>query len=201
MTVRTFFVSSIACATLLSVALMAQDNPPPAPPGTMDITGIPEPRGIYYRSTGDWVTLQNQVLMPYWEGRAVALELLNAGGTDHTAAQMPGSHAVVQIGNDPRPTFYLHGISPADVHLVRATTKPEYRELRMDVSRHFWEWAHYRAKDITDFEIQGVNGDVVAIRPSSDLKPGEYALASVFEPGQRWVRVGFDFGILGIVPR
>ncbi len=200
MTSRTFLAFSIACATLFTVALTAQDNPQFTPSGNMDLTGIPEPRGIYYRSAGDWVTLQNQVLMPLWEGRGAALEILNVG-SDHTVAQMPGSHATVQIGNDPRPTFYLHGISPTDVHLVRATTKTEYREVRMDVSRHFWEWAQYRAKDVTDFEIQGVNGDVVAIRPSADLKPGEYALASGITSGDRWVKIGFDFGILGTVPR
>jgi hypothetical protein len=166
----------------------------------MDLTGIPESRGIYYRSAGDWVPLQNTVLMPLWEGRGVALEILNVG-SDHTAAQMPGSHATVQIGSDPRPTFYLHGISPADVYLVRATSKADYRELRMEVSRHFWEWAHYQAKDVTDFEILGVNGDVVTIRPSADLKPGEYALASGFTSGGRWVKIGFDFGILGAVSK
>jgi len=200
MTTRSFLASSITCAALFSVALTAQDNPAPSPPGSMDLTGIPEPRGIYYRSAGDWVTLQNTVLMPLWEGRAAALEILNVG-SDHTVAQMPGSHAVVQIGNDPRPTFYLHGISPADVYLVRATSKADYREVRMDVSRHFWEWGHFRAKDVTDFEIQGVNGDVVTIRPSADLKPGEYTLASVYASGERWVRLGFDFGILGPVSK
>ena len=200
MTTRKFLASSIACATLVTVALIAQDTPQPTPAGNMDLTGIPEPRGIYYHSAGDWVTLQNTVLMPLWEGRPVALEILNVG-SDHTAAQLPGSHATVQIGNDPRPTFYLHGISPADVYLVRATTKADYREVRMDVSRHFWEWGHYRAKDVTDIEIQGVNGDVVAIRPSADLKPGEYALASSFTSGDRWVKIGFDFGIIGAIPK
>ncbi len=200
MTTRTFFVSSIACATLLIVASKAQDTPPPPAAGNMDLTGIPEPRGIYYHSAGDWVTLQNTVLMPLWEGRPVALEILNVG-SDHTGAQIPGSHAVVQIGNDPRPTFYLHGISPADLHLVRATTKGDYREVRMAVSRHFWEWAHYQAKDLTDFDIQGVNGDVVAIRPSTDLQPGEYTLAANIASGERWVKIGFDFGILGAVPK
>jgi hypothetical protein len=85
------------------------------------------------------------------------------------------------------------------VYLVRAVTKEDYRELRMPVSRHFNEWAHYRGKDLTDFQIQGVNGDIVAIKPRVDLKPGEYALTSVFEPGERWIRLGFDFGIAGSV--
>ena len=189
-----WIVSSIACAALLGVALLAQDNPAPTPPANMDLTGIPAPRGIYYRAAGEWVVLSSTVLMPFDKGRSVALEILNVG-SDHAAAQMPGPHSGVQIGNAARPTFYLHGISPADVYLVRAVSKADYRELRMPISGHFGEWAHFRAKDVTDVEIQAVNGDVVAIKPRADLKPGEYALASVFEPRERWIRLGFDFGI------
>jgi len=191
------FASSIACAMLLGVALIAQDNPPPAPPSAeMDLTGIPSPRGIYYRAGAQWVILSSTVLMPFAEGRGMALEILNVG-SDHTVAEIPGAHSGVQIGSDTRPTFYLHGISPANVYLVRAATKGDYRQVRMPVSRHFGEWAHFNAKDVTDVEIEAVNGDVVAIRPSTDLKPGEYALASAFEPGAQWVRLGFDFGIAG----
>jgi hypothetical protein len=196
MTRQTCILSSIAFATVFAVATLAQDNPPPAPSASMDITGIPASRGVYYRANDEWVSLSHTVLMPFWEGRSTALEILNVG-SDHTVSELPGSHAGVQIGNDARPTFYLHGISPADVYLVRAVTKEDYRELRMPVSRHFNEWAHYRGKDVMDFQIQGVNGDIVAIKPRVDLKPGEYALSSVFEAGERWVRLGFDFGIAG----
>ncbi len=196
MTSRRWMVASIPCATLLAAALMAQDNPPPASPGSIDLTGIPAPRGIYYRSAGQWVVLSSTVLMPFWEGRPAALEILNVG-SDHTIAELPGSHSGVQIPNNARPTFYLHGISPSDIYLVRADSKADYREVRMTVSRHFREWAHFQAKDLTVVEIQAVNGDVVAIRPGADLKPGEYVLASIFEPGAQWIRLGFDFGIVG----
>jgi hypothetical protein len=197
MTGRTLIASSIACAAFVSFALLAQDNPPP---GNTDLTGIPGPRGIYFHGAAEWVALTPTVLMPFMEGRAVALEILNVG-SDHTITELPGSHASVQIGNVSRPTFYLHGISPADVHVVRAVTKVGYRELRMPVSRHFREWAHFDAKDVTDVQITAVDGDIVVIRPTADLKPGEYALASTFEPGDRWILLGFDFGILGTIPR
>jgi hypothetical protein len=164
----------------------------------MDITGIPEARGIYYHAAGGWVTLSHTVLMPFDEQRPVALEILNVG-SDHAGADIPGRHSGTQIGNDARPTFYLHGISPNELYLVRAVTKSDYRELVMPISRHFKEWAHYRDKDLTDVGIQAVNGDIVAIKPTADLRPGEYALATPFEPGARWLRLGFDFGILGSV--
>jgi hypothetical protein len=44
-----------------------------------------------------------------------------------------------------------------------------------------------------------VNGDIVAVKPTTDLRPGEYALATPFDPSARWLRLGFDFGILGPV--
>jgi hypothetical protein len=193
MTHRKLFFSTIACATLCAVGLLAQDNPPPTDAANMDLTGLPAPRGIYCRTVNGWVALSNTVLMPFLRGRGMALEILNVG-SDHAAAEIPGSHSGVQIA-DTRPVFFLHGISPSDVYLVRAGTKEDYREIRMPVSRHFGEWAHYNAKDVADFDIAAVNGDVVAIRPSADLKPGEYALTSGVQTGDQWLRIGFDFGI------
>jgi hypothetical protein len=201
MTNHTIISSLLACTALMAGGLLAQDNPQAAQPGNIDLTGIPAPRGIYYHAAGGgWVTLSSTVLMPSWEGKAMVLEILNVG-SDHMVTEMPGSHAGVQIGNDTRPTFYLHGISPADLYLVRAIPKDDYRELRMPVSRNFRDWAHFRAVDLTPVEIQAVNGDVVAIKPTADLKAGEYALASIFQTSDRWIRLGFDFGIVSVSTR
>jgi hypothetical protein len=196
MTSRTLIASSIACAALLGVALLAQDNPPQNEPGNMDLNGIPGPRGIYYHAVGQWVGLSPTLLMPFLEGRGLALDILNVG-SDHAVEEIAGAHAGIQISNDPRPTFYLHGINPADLYLVRAVSKDDYRELRMPISRHFRKWAHYRAEDVAEVQVQGIEGDVVAIKPATDLKPGEYALASAAQPGDKWLRLGFDFGIVG----
>ncbi|HTR36362.1 MAG TPA: hypothetical protein VMH80_10695 [Bryobacteraceae bacterium] len=198
MTTQTL-VSSIACATLLAFSSAAQ-NAAPSSPGNLDITGIPAPLGVYYHAAGGWVGLSHTVLMPFWDGRPAALEVLNVG-SDHALIHLPGGHAGIQIGNDTRPTFYLHGVSSADLHLVRLAQKGDYRELQMPVSRYFWDWAHFRAKDLTDFDIVGVNGDVVAIRPSADLKPGEYSLASVLGRDYERLRLGFDFGIVTVSAR
>jgi hypothetical protein len=195
MTRQTFSAVLIGCATLLAVGLLAQDNPPQTPPANMNLAGLPGLRGIYYHAANEWVALSHTVLMPFSDGRPVALEILNVG-SDHSIAELPGSHAGVQIGRDARPVFYLHGISAGDLYLVRVVSRPDYRELRMPISRHFREWAHFQAKDVTAVETQAVNGDVVAIKPSADLKPGEYVLATTFEPGERWIRLGFDFGIV-----
>jgi hypothetical protein len=125
----------------------------------------------------------------------VALEVLNVG-SDHAIEVMPGAHAGVQIGNNQRPTFYLRGVTPAQLYLVRAVTKVEHRELIMPISRNFQEWARYRAKDVTNMELQSVTVDVMTVKPLADLKPGEYVLASAFEPGAYWIRLGYDFGLI-----
>jgi hypothetical protein len=188
--------SIFALAALSAAALIAQQNTPANPPGGSDITGIPPARGIYYRTANGWVALSPTVLMPLWNGKHPALEVLNVGW-DHADSQIPGSHSPVQIANDARPTFYLHGISPNDVFIVRAARKPGYRELRMPIHRDFWEWAQFRPEDLTDFSIVSVNEDVIAIRPSTDLKAGEYALAAPAGTDYQWLRFGFDFGIAG----
>ncbi len=198
MTSRTFIATSTACATLLGVALIAEDNPPPTAPANINLAGIPSARGIYYRASNEWVTLSHTVLMPFDEQRSVALEVLNVG-SDHAEADIPGRHSMIQIGNDSRPTFYLHGISPQNLYLIHMVPKYDYREIVMPISRHFKEWAHYRDKDLTDLGILAVNGDIVAIKPTTNLRPGEYALATPFDPSARWLRLGFDFGILGPV--
>ena len=193
MTGRMLFATSIACGAL-ALALLAQDTPPPAQSEGIDLKGLPAGRGIYYRSGGEWVALSSTLLMPFWEGRGLALSILNVG-SDHASSEIPGAHSGVQLG-DPRPTFYLHGINPADVYLVRAISQDDYREIRMPVSRHYRRWAHFRPEDVTDLAIVGINGDIVAVKPGADLKPGEYALAPGVQQGDQWLRLGFDFGIL-----
>ncbi len=193
MTSRTSIVSSIACATLLAIVSLAQDNPAGAQPGNPDIASLPAGRGVYYRASGGWVALSPTSLMPLMEGRAVALDILNVG-SDHAGAQMPGPHAIVQI-NDARPTFYMRGIPVSELYLVRAVLKPSYRELRMPISGHFWEWAHFREKDLAEIDLQAVGNGVVTVKPRAGLKPGEYALATLFD-SERWIRLGYDFGLL-----
>lgn len=73
--------------------------------------------------------------------------------------------------------------------------KVEDRELLMPISRHFQEWAHFRAEDVANVELQAVAEDVITIKPLADLKSGEYVLASVFDPGGHWIRLAYDFGL------
>jgi hypothetical protein len=196
MTNQIWITSSIAFAMLFGVALVAQDNPLGAEVENADIAGLPAARGIYFHSGDRWVALQLTVLMPFTEGKAAILEILNVG-SDHAIAAIPGAHADVQIADNTRPIFYLRGIRPTQMYLVRAVTKVDYRQLLMPVSRNFQEWAQLRPADVANLKLQAVAADVVTVKPLGDLKLGEYVLTSVFEPGARWIRLGYDFGLLG----
>jgi hypothetical protein len=194
MTNRALITFSIACPAIFAAVLAAQQSQPAAQPGNADIAGLPAGRGIYYHAAPGWVALQSKLLVPFSDGSRV-LNFLNLGST-HSIAEMAGPHAAVQIGNA-RPTFYLRGITPAELYLVRSIPKTDYRELWMANGRNFREWAHYRSEDVTGIDTQTVGGDVVTVKPRADLKPGEYALASTLEPGERWIRLGYDFGLVG----
>jgi hypothetical protein len=185
----------IICATLLAAASLAQEQPRPAQAGNADIAGLPAGRGIYYHAAHGWIGLPFTVLMPFDDGKGILMEVLNLG-SNHAISEMPGSYANVQIANDARPTFYLRGIAAADLYLVRAKRKAGYRELRMPISGEFREWAHFRSEDVADVELQEVAADVVTVKPRTQLTPGEYAIATLFEPGARWIRFGYDFGLI-----
>jgi hypothetical protein len=187
-------VLSIACLAFLPASVPAQDNPPAA--ANLDVSGVPAGHGVYYRSGSAWIALSSTVLMPFWDGRPLGMAILNVG-SDRAISEIPGPYSGTQIANDARPTFYLHGVNPSDLYLVRAVSKEDYRELRMPVSRHFRKWAHFRGKDVAEVAVVGVNGDIVAIQPVAPLQPGEYTIATAFESGEYWLRLGFDFGIQG----
>ena len=202
LTSRSLTILSIAAAMFIAAAISpqksrAQDSPAAA--AAFDITGIPEGRGVYYHSSTGWVALSPRVLMPLWDERPVGMEVLNMG-SDHTVTQLPGRHAGIQISSDARPMLYLHGISPADLYLLRMASRGTYREVRMRASRHFWDWVDFHDKDLADLQIEAVNGDIVAVRPVAALHPGEYTLASLMGANYQWLRLGFDFGILGAAP-
>jgi len=188
-------VIQIICTVLLAAASLAQNQPRPAQAGNAEIAGLPAGRGIYYHAAHGWVRLPFTVLMPFVEKKGIVLEVLNLG-SEHAISEIPGSYAGVQIGNDARPTFYLRGIAQTDLYLVRATRKADHRELRMPISGEFREWAHFRHEDVAGIEVQQVTADVLAVKPLTQLRPGEYAIATPFEPGARWIRLGFDFGLI-----
>ena len=172
------------------IAALALVTPLPA----QDTAGIPSERGVYYRADSGWVGLTGTVLVPMLEGGAADFF---AVGSKQAIAEVPGLHSSVQTKNA-RPTLYVRGFPiNAGIYLVREVQKQDYREIHMPVSRNFKEFAHFRSKDLREIEMRAVGNGVIALTPLTDLTPGEYAVVSLIAPNERFIRIGYDFGIAG----
>jgi hypothetical protein len=184
MTNKTSFLmcAALACAGL-SATLAAQDT-----------ASIPAARGVYYKGDSGWVGLGGTILMPILSSTTADLF---AVGSKQAIAEIPGMHAALQTTNA-RPTLYVRGF-PINygIYLVKQTQKAEYREIHMPISRDFNEFAHLRSKDLREIEMRSVGNGLIAVTPSRDLAPGEYAIVSPLVGNDRFIKMGFDFGIAG----
>ncbi len=177
----------LAGCILLSAILAAQS--PQA-----DIAGIPDSRGVYYHAPSGWIGLPANPLMAFQGG--TARWLLGVGRGD-AVAEIPGLHSAVQIPSL-RPIFHLRGYAgPNELYLVRETPKQDYREIRMPYSRDLHNWANFRQQDLVEMELSSVGDGILRLTPKADMKPGEYAIVSLAEPGMRGIRLSFDFGVAG----
>jgi len=175
MTKKAWIGFSIACAALWTTALGAEGKQV----GSNATAGLPAARGVYYHAASGWVALPTALLLPFLDS---GFKEMIGVGSRSAIAEMPGPHAAIRI-IDPRPTFYVRGFSTlSGLYLVRAIEKQDYRELRMSASSRA-QRPYFRAKDLNDIELEPVASDLVAVTPRADLKPGEYVVASVLEPG------------------
>jgi hypothetical protein len=177
------FATALGALTLATLAI-AQTGVP---------DGLPWPRGVYIRAGSDWVGLPANPMLPMLDDLN-ARWLLGFGHSD-AIVEMPGPHAVIQIGTT-KPMFYLRGLPQANgIYLVRTEQKEDYRRIRMPVSRDFRQFTTLRAQDKVELDMRQVSGDVLSATPRSDLKAGEYAIISVFDQNERAIRAGFEFGV------
>ena len=175
---------SIITGILLACTVVAQSSEP--------VPGPPPLRGVYFRSPSGWIGLPASTLLPFENG--TARWLLGFGRGD-AIAEAPGPHAAFQTSNT-RPTFYVKGFPPTSgIYMIREIQKQDYREIHMPVSGNFRGWAHFRKQDMIDVDTRHDSADVLLFTPKADLKPGEYAIVSVYEPKIRTIHVSFDFGV------
>ena len=170
---------------LIGAGLLAQTVTPEA-------EGLPPLRGVYFHTTAGWIGLPTNPLMPMENG--TAKWLLGFGHSD-AVADFRGPHAAVQTSQT-KPTFYLRDIpQTSGLFLVKVTQKTEHRELKMPVSGNFVEWAHLRSSDLIPIETHHAADNVTALTPRDNLKPGEYAIVTAFDPNVDLIRAMFDFGV------
>lgn len=155
--------------------------------------GLPWPRGVYIRTGADWIGLPANPLMPFLNAGG-ARWLLGFGHGD-AVAELPGPHALVQLGSA-KPMFYLRGLPQSNgIYLVRSEQKEDYRALRFPTTGDIRQFTRMRQHDLIDLDVRPVAGDVISLTPRADLKTGEYAIVSYFEQNYRAIRASFDFGI------
>lgn len=159
-----------------------------------DLSGIPESDGVYYHAPTGWIGLAPNPLIPFEDGNARWIFSL---GRSPAVAELPGPHSAVQVPGA-RPVFHLRGFAPnTALYLVRTTAKLDYREVRMPMIGNMHNFARFRSQDIIDYDLSWSQSGIATLTPKTDLKPGEYALVSQYEPEMRGIRISFDFGVTG----
>jgi hypothetical protein len=159
-----------------------------------DLSGIPESAGIYYHAPSGWIGLPANPFLAF-EGGNVRW-ILSLGRSD-AIAELPGPHAAVQVPGS-RPVFHLRGFEPNNaIYLVRTTPKLDYREVRMPMVGDMHNFTRFRSQDLVDYDITRNAEGIVTLTPKADMKPGEYAIVSLYEAAMRGIRISFDFGVTG----
>jgi hypothetical protein len=172
------------------------------PPATQERSSgptieVPRERGVYYRGPEGLAPLPGRLFMPMHDG---ILKDMLALGPPGLLAVLPGASAAVAIA-ETRPTFYLRGDRPGNrIYLVKGARKQDHREFRFNRGRDIGEWIRFRRKDLTELDVQPVSPGLVALRPRSDLLPGEYVIVAVLEPRFHAIRLAFDFGVTRAKP-
>lgn len=182
-----FLLTAGFSAGLMTSQLTAQST-------QTDLSGIPTSSGIYWHAPSGWIGLPANPLLAF-EGSNVRW-LLSLGRND-AVAEIPGPHSVVQIPNA-RPVLHLRGFLPDNaIYVVRETEKLDYREIRMPITHDFHNWARFRSQDLVDYTMTRNDDGIATLTPKADMKPGDYAVVTQYEPGMRGIRIAFDFGVTG----
>jgi hypothetical protein len=187
---------------LYARALTADQNPtdivehrsqkPGAPSQSISSTGdsIPAEPGIYYKAPDGWVRLE-QALPSTVEPRGVGAALLTGGVSGVRIIQeYRGAKSNLQI-REQQPTFYVRGfaLSEEGVRIVRLEKKKDHREIVAGSITPFNAKSGYGERDTKNVVVSRISGDVVAITPGTQLKPGEYLLSFAR------LELRYDFGI------
>jgi hypothetical protein len=163
------------------------------------VTGLPVPHGLYFQSTAGWSPLDPVVLIPDVAARFKA-NWKTLGAVDRAAENrlyvVPGRQARAHVAG-PRPVLYLRGQHPEyGWSVVRLTPQSDQRELVATIPDVFSREPRMKFASGAPVEMDPAIAadDVVTLRPSADLTPGEY-LVFRFAPGQPWVIEGYAFAV------
>ena len=181
-----------------------------AGPADTSLAGLPCKQGYFYKSGAEWIELNHSSIS---KAKLKGTEkMFLSGGIVGSGMDLvyEGPQATLKV-TGPRPTFYVHlpgQSSFIDQHFFRSRTKQVIVQLDQKKSTRLLEitpvgifnWfphSKFKKKDMHETVVTRVSSDVIAITPSSDLKPGEYLL-TVLAPGRHGAEGGhgYDFTVL-----
>jgi hypothetical protein len=174
------------------------------------LVGLPCRQGYFYKSDTEWVELNHSSIS---KAKLKGIEkTILSGGIVSSGIDVvyEGAQARLKV-TGPRPTFYVHMPGQGsfiDQHFFRSRTKQVIVQMDQKKSTRLLEIAptgvfsfhrgsRFRKKAMYETVVTRVSSDVIAITPSSDLKPGEYLL-TVLAPGRHGAEGGhgYDFTVL-----
>jgi hypothetical protein len=152
---------------------------------------LPDVGAVYHKSaSGTWTLLGTNLLKPELRG---GLQWILAVGNEHCRVRLDGAHAAIQLA-DSRPTFYVTRLPPNyRALIVRLSVRDSGREVTTRGIGAMPQLS-FRPRDVVEAEMTP-SGNVFAVRPREDLKPGEYMLVTSALPGAKWMLMGSEFGI------
>ena len=187
-----------ASEAVLNVVLTAPNIPQYEPSNA--VPGLPPARGLYYQSPGGFSALDSVVLFPELRARVTTAKAFwrpdDAREERHYIVE--GRQARVRV-TGARPAFYLRNQAPPKGwYMLRLKPGTDHREFSMRIP----DALSYNRKAVYDsgppmpVEATVNASDVVTLRPSADLMPGQYLLFRL-APGQDWFIEGYAFEVGG----
>jgi hypothetical protein len=186
-----------ATEAVLNSILLAPNIPPYEP--STSVQGLPIAAGLYYQAGTNWNSLDSVVVWPQIDYR-FKTNWKTLGASDNALEirhyVVPGRQAGVRV-TGARPSFFLRGQRPdrgwwvlrlqAGADRREAITKiPDALSHRRTMS--------FQYGDPVNLEPTVTAADVVTLRPTADLTPGEYMVFK-WVPGQQWLIQGFTFQV------
>jgi len=163
------------------------------------VPGLPVSHGLYFQSTGGWGTSDSVLLFPEVHARWKAnwkTFLTWDNARENRRYVVPGRQASARAAG-PRPVFYLRSQHPErGWWLVRLTTEQNDRELVATIPDALANPPRIRFASGAPVALDPATtaDDVVTLRPTADLTPGEYIVFK-FVSGQSWLIEGYAFEI------
>jgi hypothetical protein len=163
------------------------------------VEGLPVSHGLYFQSSAGWSAMDSVVLFPdvqnHWKTNWRVLGSWDRA-RENRRYVVAGRQARAHVAG-PRPALYLRSQRPErGWSVVRLTTQTDHRELNATIRDVFAREPRMTFASGAPVVLDPATtaDDVVTLRPTADLTPGEY-LVFKFVSDQPWLIEGYTFQV------